>query len=66
MQAAPQHLKPAVAASIAIWHDMVAKRDLSALPSIVHPDAVFRSPMAIHPYQPAAALILALNTVIQV
>ena len=66
MQAAPQHLKPAVAASIAIWHDMVAKRDLSALPSIVHPDAVFSSPMAIHPYQPAAALILALNTVIQV
>ena len=66
MQSAPSHLKPAVAASIATWHDMIAKRDLSALPGIVHPDAVFRSPMAIHSYQPAAALILALSTVIQV
>ena len=66
MQSAPSHLKPAVAASIATWHDMIAKRDLSALPGIVHPDAVFRSPTAIHSYQPAAALILALSTVIQV
>jgi len=59
MQTAPGHLHPAVAASLATWHDMIAKRDLSALPSIVHPDAVFRSPMAIHPYQPAPGLILA-------
>ena len=66
MEQAPSHLKPAVAASIAVWHDMVAKRDLSKLASIVHPDAVFRSPMAIHPYQSAAALILVLSTVIQV
>jgi hypothetical protein len=66
MTPVPSHLKPAVAASLAIWHNMVAKRDLSALPSIVHPDAVFRSPMAIQPYQPAAALILVLSTVIQV
>lgn len=66
MDQTPSHLKPAVAESLAIWHDMVAKRDLSALASIVHPDAVFRSPMAIHPYQPAAALILALSTVINV
>ncbi|MBI2750089.1 MAG: nuclear transport factor 2 family protein [Burkholderiales bacterium] len=66
MQQAPSHLRPAVAASLATWHDMVARRDLSALPGIVHPDAVFRSPMAIHPYQPAAALILALSTVINV
>lgn len=66
MQQAPSHLHPAVAASLATWHDMVARRDLSALARIVHPDAVFRSPMAIHPYQPAAALILVLSTVIQV
>lgn len=49
MTSASSLLKPAVAASIAVWHDMVAKRDLSALASIVHSDAVFRSPMAIHP-----------------
>lgn len=66
MSTAPTHLKPAVAASIAKWHDMIARRNLDGLASIVHPDAVFRSPMAIHPYQPAAALILALSTVIQV
>ncbi len=62
----PRQLQPAAAASVALWHSMVATGDLSALPSIVHPEAVFRSPMAIHPYQPAAALILALNTVIKV
>jgi hypothetical protein len=66
MTPAPTQLQPAVAASLAIWHDMVAQRDLANLASIVHPDAVFRSPMAIHPYQPAAALILVLGTVIQV
>ena len=66
MTSAPSHLKPAVAASLAVWHDMLARRDLANLASIVHPDAVFRSPMAIHPYQPAAALILVLSTVIQV
>ncbi len=66
MQVLPSHVAPAVAQSLATWHAMVAKRDLSALASIVHPDAVFRSPMAIHPYQPAAALILALSTVINV
>lgn len=66
MHPAPSQLKPAVAASLAKWHAMVATKDLQDLPSIVHPDAVFLSPMAIHPYQPAAALILALSTVIQV
>ncbi len=66
MHPAPSQLIPAVAASLAKWHAMVAAGDLQDLPSIVHPDAVFRSPMAIHPYQPADALILALNTVIQV
>ena len=66
MQTAPQQLKPAVAASIAIWHDMVAKRDLSALPGIVHPDAVFRSPMAFKPYAGAPVVSLILNTVSKV
>jgi len=56
-------LEPAVAASLAKWHDMVARGDLSELASIVHPDAVFRSPMAFKPYQPAEALILAITTV---
>jgi len=45
---------------------MVAQRDLSELASIVHPHAVFRSPLAFTPYQPAPALILVLTTVAQV
>ena len=59
-------LKPPVAASLATWHDIVARRDLSRLAEIVHPDAVFRSPMAHTPYASAAALLLALSTVIEV
>jgi len=66
MTAAPKNIHPAVARSLETWHHMVASRDLSNLPSIVHPDAVFRSPMANTPYASAPALQLALSTVIQV
>jgi hypothetical protein len=62
----PQHVHPAVARSLDVWHQMIAKHDLSELHSLVHPDAVFRSPMANTPYAPAQALILVLSTVIQV
>ncbi len=63
MAAPPAHLHPAVARSLEVWHQMVARMDLGALADIVHPDAVFRSPMSIHPYGPAPALLLALQTV---
>jgi len=66
MTAAPKNIHPVVARSLETWHHMVASRDLSNLPSIVHPDAVFRSPMANTPYASAPALQLALSTVIQV
>lgn len=59
-------LSPAVAASMAVWHEGVAERDLSRLPGILHPDAVFRSPMARTAYGPAPALMLILGTVMQV
>lgn len=55
-----------VAASLATWHRMIAYHDLTDLPTIVHPDAVFRSPMAITPYASRDALVLALTTVIDV
>ena len=48
------------------WHAMIASRDLAALPQIIHPDAVFRSPVAHTPYQGRDALVLALSTVINV
>ena len=66
MSAALSLLKPAAAESLAIWHDGVARRDLARLPEIVHPDAVFRSPMAHTAYGPAPALILVLGTALQV
>jgi hypothetical protein len=57
---------PAVARSLEKWHTMVESGDLSALSSIVHPDAVFRSPMAFKPYAPAPALLMALQTVVTI
>lgn len=62
----PAHAHPAVARSLAAWYDMMARKDLGPLASIVHPQAVFRSPMAFTAYAPAPALILALSTVIEV
>lgn len=59
-------LNPAVAASLARWHQMIAARDLSGLADILHPQAVFRSPMAFNPYPGAQAVQLILGTVIQV
>ena len=60
------NLHPAVARSLATWHQLVASRDLGSLHTIVHPQATFRSPMAFKPYSPAPALIMALQTVITV
>lgn len=57
-------VRPAVAKSLEAWHQMIATRDFGALEAIVHPDAVFRSPMAINAYRPRPALLLALRTVI--
>ncbi|RZJ07684.1 MAG: nuclear transport factor 2 family protein [Acidovorax sp.] len=66
MTEALKNIHPAVTRSLDTWHHMVASRDLSNLLSIVHPDAVFRSPMANTAYTSAPALMLALSTVIQV
>ncbi|WP_038497661.1 nuclear transport factor 2 family protein [Janthinobacterium agaricidamnosum] len=66
MSPAPQNIHPAVARSLDLWHHMVAEKNLDQLHTIVHPDAVFRSPMSISAYATAPALILALSTVIQV
>jgi hypothetical protein len=54
------------AGSLMTWHDMVARRDLSELVAIVHPEATFRSPMAFKPYQSAQAVALILQTVMTV
>jgi hypothetical protein len=56
----------AVAATLASWHRMVASKDLADLPSLLHADATFRSPMAFRPYASAKAVNLILATVIGV
>jgi hypothetical protein len=59
-------LAPLAAASLARWHDMVARKDMGALGDIVHPSAVFRSPVAHKPYPSAEAVTLLLRTVMTV
>lgn len=66
MTSLPSSLHPAVAKSLAFWHEQVARRDFGPLERIVHPQATFRSPVSIHPYGPAPALLLALRTVITI
>ena len=61
-----QKVHPKVARTLALWHQMVASQDLTQLNTIVHPEAVFRSPMANSAYQSAQALIMVLSTVIDV
>jgi hypothetical protein len=63
--AGTQH-PPEVAATLATWHRMIASCDLGDLPSLLHPDATFRSPMAFKPYASAKAVNLILTTVIGV
>jgi hypothetical protein len=59
-------LAPKAAASLARWHDMVARKDMSALAEIVHPSAVFRSPVAHKAYPSSEAVTLLLRTVMTV
>ncbi|THJ54608.1 nuclear transport factor 2 family protein [Burkholderia sp. LS-044] len=66
MTHSPLQVHPTVAKSLDVWHAMIDNKDFSALESIVHPDAVFRSPMAFKPYGPAPALLMALRTVITI
>jgi hypothetical protein len=59
-------LQPSAATWRQRWHRMIQSQDLSRLPELLHPQAVFRSPMAFKPYESAAAVNLILNTVVTV
>ncbi|WP_435870115.1 FAD-dependent oxidoreductase [Eleftheria terrae] len=59
-------LAPKAAQSLQAWHAMVQQGRMSGLPELLHPRAVFRSPMAHTPYPGAQAVQLILGTVIQV
>jgi len=65
MSETPQ-LHANAAATLAAWHEMVARKDLSGLPALLHPQARFRSPMAHRPYESAQAVALILSTVLTV
>jgi len=56
----------AVSQALDRWRSMVASGDLSALPSLLHPEATFRSPMVFKPYLSAQAVALVLTTAAQV
>ncbi|AJP52330.1 MULTISPECIES: nuclear transport factor 2 family protein [Pseudomonas] len=60
------NLTPTAAKTLQRWHAMLANRDLKALPDLLAPDAVFRSPMAHTPYPGAPVVSMILNTVINV
>jgi hypothetical protein len=54
---------PVVADALREWHRIIATGDLVALPALLHPDVVFRSPVAFRPYQGAPMVALILRTV---
>lgn len=59
-------LHPHAAESLRRWHSMIRTGDLIALPDLLDPDAVFRSPMAHTPYPGAPVVSMILNTVFKV
>ncbi|GLZ86843.1 hypothetical protein Pres01_28940 [Metapseudomonas resinovorans] len=60
------NLQPQAAASLQRWHEMVEQQDLSALPELLAPNVVFRSPMAHTPYPGPMVVSTILNTVLKV
>jgi len=48
------------------WHRIIAEKDVAALSAIVHPDAVFRSPMVYKPYHGRDTLVFVLSQVIEI
>ena len=56
-------LPPSIAASLREWHRMIDAADLAALPALLRPDVVFRSPAAFKPYEGAPVVALILRTV---
>ena len=58
--------KPHIQAAVQRWHDMLDRRDLSILNSLLAEDVVFRSPVAFQPYSGKQAVFFILSNVIQI
>ena len=52
--------------TLTTWHDIVANKDPAKLVEIIHPDAVFRSPMVYKPYHGRDILVFVLTQVIEI
>ena len=59
-------LQPQAAQTLARWHAMVESKDLAAVSDILHPEVVFRSPMAHSPYPSAPVVSTILHTVLEI
>ncbi len=55
-----------IQSTLDIWHEIVAAKDIERLPTIIHADAVFRSPFAFKPYPSRAALVFVLTQVLEI
>ncbi len=60
------HAQSVVAVSMEKWHHMLEARDMAILAELLHPDVVFRSPMAHRSYTGSLAVGLILKTVITI
>ncbi|WP_095187541.1 nuclear transport factor 2 family protein [Pseudomonas sp. Irchel 3E19] len=60
------NLQANAAESLKRWHEMIRTGNLRALPDLLDPNAVFRSPMAHTPYPSAQVVTMILNTVFEV
>jgi len=61
-----QWVAPEVEPALRQWHRIVAGGDLAALPALLHPDVVFRSPAVFKPYRGAPTVALILRTALLV
>jgi SnoaL-like domain len=52
--------------TLKIWHEVIAHKDATKLANIIHPDAVFRSPMVYKPYHGRDILMFVLSQVIEI
>jgi hypothetical protein len=60
------HLAPAAQKTLAKWHDMIARRNLTDLGTIVAESAIFRSPVANKPYPGHQIVCVVLRAAYQV
>jgi hypothetical protein len=62
----PETQKETLNDTLKIWHEIVANKDPSNLSSIIHPDAIFRSPMVYKPYHGRGTLVFVLSQIIEI